>query len=241
MKRKIALIAALAVLCCSGCSNKVENTTSMSSGEIDSSSELSTIEVDEDTYDENEKAAETESDSDEEKDYINWWGLHMYCPDEYLSDGMTGITQYYVLVKIGEEVDDKKCMVFYTYAHPEVDTMTPESVKDLMYEENAVTFYGLSSSSSGEIIKENDVQSEEKVTVNGCECIRQEGIFHCDDYIEPHDYFYVAYFGVIDFPMLGRQPAMMIAFTNNIDEESVKAEVVHDIDTAAQNCELISE
>ena len=71
MKRKIALIAALAVLCCSGCSNKVENTTSMSSGEIDSSSELSTIEVDEDTYDENEKAAETESDSDEEKDYIN--------------------------------------------------------------------------------------------------------------------------------------------------------------------------
>ena len=71
--------------------------------------------------------------------------------------------------------------------------------------------------------------------------IRQEGIFHCDDYIEPHDYFYVAYFGVIDFPMLGRQPAMMIAFTNNIDEESVKAEVVHDIDTAAQNCEPISE
>lgn len=165
----------------------------------------------------------------------------MYCPDEYLSDGMIGITQYYVLEKIGEEVDDKKCMVFYTYAHPEVDTMTPESVKDLMYEENAVTFYGLSASSRGEIIKENDVQSEEKVTVNGCECIRQEGIFHCDDYIEPHDYFYVAYFGVIDFPMLGRQPAMMIAFTNNIDEESVKAEVVHDIDTAAQNCEPISE
>ena len=240
MKKKIALITALAVLCCSGCGNKVENTTSMSSNEADSSSELSTIEVDDETYDENDNAAETESDSEEEKDYINWWGLHMYCPDEYDSDGMIGITQHYVYDKSSEDWDKKKCMVFYTYAHSQVDTMTPESVKDLMYEHD-FTYYGISAYYRDEIIRENNVISEEKVTVNGCECLRQEGTLHCDDLLEPHDYFDVAYFGVIDFPMLGRQPAMMIAFTPNPDDESIKAEVVHDIDTAAQNCEPISE
>ena len=232
MKKLIAILASVVMLGSVSCGSKTSTNSTTSKQEVTSTAESSS--VDSSTVENVEKTeVETETVAEEDKDYINWWGLNMYCPDEYDSDGMIGITQYYVYDKSGEEYKKKRCMVFYTYAHPEVDTMTPESVKDLMYEHD-FAYYGLSAYYRDEIIKENNVISEEKVTVNGCECIRQEGTLHCDDLLEPHDYFYVAYFGVLDFPMQGKQPAMMIAFTPNLDDES-KAEVIHDIDTAAQN------
>ena len=232
MKKIIAILASVVMLGSVSCGSKTSTNSTTSKQEVTSTAESSS--VDSSTVENVEKTeVETETVAKEDKDYINWWGLNMYCPDEYDSDGMIGITQYYVYDKSGEEYKKKRCMVFYTYAHPEVDTMTPESVKDLMYEHD-FAYYGLSAYYRDEIIKENNVISEEKVTVNGCECIRQEGTLHCDDLLEPHDYFYVAYFGVLDFPMQGKQPAMMIAFTPNLDDES-KAEVIHDIDTAAQN------
>ena len=232
MKKIIAILASVVMLGSVSCGSKTSTNSTTSKQEVTSTAESSS--VDSSTVENVEKTeVETETVAEEDKDYINWWGLNMYCPDEYDSDGMIGITQYYVYDKSGEEYKKKRCMVFYTYAHPEVDTMTPESVKDLMYEHD-FAYYGLSAYYRDEIIKENNVISEEKVTVNGCECIRQEGTLHCDDLLEPHDYFYVAYFGVLDFPMQGKQPAMMIAFTPNLDDES-KAEVIHDIDTAAQN------
>ncbi len=235
MKKIIAIMALTSMIACVGCGDKTEsNTTEKTSSNIavEASSTADGTTVTESTSVE-ESTVATEAVAGDDKDYINWWGLNMYCPDEYDSDGMIGITQYYVYDKSGEEYKKKRCMVFYTYAHPEVDTMTPESVKSLMYEHD-FAYYGLSAYYRDEIIKENNVISEENVTVNGCECIRQEGTLHCDDLLEPHDYFYVAYFGVLDFPMQGKQPAMMIAFTPNLDDES-KAEVIHDIDTAAQN------
>lgn len=232
MKKIIAILASVVMLGSVSCGSKTSTNSTTSKQEVTSTAESSS--VDSSTVENVEKTeVETETVAKEDKDYINWWGLNMYCPDEYDSDGMIGITQYYVYDKSGEEYKKKRCMVFYTYAHPDVDTMTPESVKDLMYEHD-FAYYGLSAYYRDEIIKENNVISEEKVTVNGCECIRQEGTLHCDDLLEPHDYFYVAYFGVLDFPMQGKQPAMMIAFTPNLDDES-KAEVIHDIDTAAQN------
>ena len=232
MKKIIAILASVVMLGSVSCGSKTSTNSTTSKQEVTSTAESSS--VDSSTVENVEKTeVETETVAKEDKDYINWWGLNMYCPDEYDSDGMIGITQYYVYDKSGEEYKKKRCMVFYTYAHPEVDTMAPESVKDLMYEHD-FAYYGLSAYYRDEIIKENNVISEEKVTVNGCECIRQEGTLHCDDLLEPHDYFYVAYFGVLDFPMQGKQPAMMIAFTPNLDDES-KAEVIHDIDTAAQN------
>jgi len=38
--------------------------------------------------------------------------------------------------------------------------------------------------------------------------------------------------------MLVKQPAMIMAFTHRLDD-STKAEVIHDIDTAAENCKPI--
>ena len=235
MKKIIAILASVVMLGSVSCGSKTSTNSTTSKQEITSTVESSSVDSStvENVENVEKTEVETETVAKEDKDYINWWGLNMYCPDEYDSDGMIGITQYYVYDKSGEEYKKKRCMVFYTYAHPEVDTMTPESVKDLMYEHD-FAYYGLSAYYRDEIIKENNVISEEKVTVNGCECIRQEGTLHCDDLLEPHDYFYVAYFGVLDFPMQGKQPAMMIAFTPNLDDES-KAEVIHDIDTAAQN------
>ena len=38
--------------------------------------------------------------------------------------------------------------------------------------------------------------------------------------------------------MLVKQPAMIMEFTHNLDDDS-KAAVIHDIDTAAENCKPI--
>lgn len=236
MKKILAALLVVAMLSFISCSSKEDKETTTNSKQTTTSSVQETSETVTETNNVDDKATEVSDNTNDER-YINWWGLNMYCPEEYGSDGMVGITQYYVrdydTIEWGKSMN-KKSMVFYTYAHSAVDTMDAEAVKKLMYDDRAIEHYGLSADYRDDIIEENEIQKEEKVTVNGCECIRQEGVFHCNDYIEPHDYFYVAYFGVIDFPMVGKQPAMMIAFTRHPDE-SFKAEVVHDIDTAAQN------
>lgn len=238
MKKLIAIMALTFMIACVGCGDKTDGSTTEKTSSnivVEASSTADGTTVTE-SASVDESAVATEAVVGEDKDYVNWWGLSMYCPKEYLSDSGLGFPQYYVL----DGSDTKKNMVFFTYDYPGADTMTPESVIDLMNENDDIADSGLSAEYSGEIIKENEIQKEEKVNVNGCECIRQEGILHCDDYVEPHDYFYVAYFGVIDFPMQGKQPAMMIAFTHNLDD-ATKAEVIHDIDTAAQNAAPIED
>ncbi|MBO5571908.1 MAG: hypothetical protein J5926_04210 [Ruminococcus sp.] len=86
----------------------------------------------------------------------------------------------------------------------------------------------------GSTIKENEIESEEKVQVNGCDFIRQAGVFHTTDYIDDVDYAYVAYFGAMDFPDQGVQPAVFIAFSHHTDDE-MKAELARLVDTAAKD------
>ncbi|MBQ1432687.1 MAG: hypothetical protein IIZ09_06330 [Ruminococcus sp.] len=183
---------------------------------------------------ETEAPTETKVPSDDSEDYFNWFGLNMYLPADYsvmMSEGFPQASK-----DSADGIENN--IVYYTLAKDDLDPMNAETVKDYMYE-SAVTFDALSAEFKGYFIEDNEVESEEPAQINGGDFIRQAGIYHITDFADKKDVAYVAYFGVMDFPEFGKQPAMIIAFSHHTDDE-MKKELARLVDTAAENAAPIN-
>ena len=232
MKKFIAIIALVSVLSCAGCGEKAESST-VTSSSSSSAAESSVAEesVAEESSDEESSAEESAENAE---DYFNWFGLNMYLPSDYsvmMSEGFPQASK-----DSADGIENN--IVYYTLAKDDLDPMTAETVKDYMYE-SAVTFDALSAEFKGYFIEDNEVESEEPAQINGGDFIRQAGIYHISDFADKKDVAYVAYFGVMDFPEFGKQPAMIIAFSHKTDDE-MKAELARLVDTAAKDAAPIN-
>ena len=152
----------------------------------------------------------------------------MYLPSDYYVNTTEGFPQ----ASINDDEGILTNIVYYTM-HDDSVEQTPEAVMEYMYS-SAMQSYIISAEKRGAGITDNEIESEEKVQVNGCDFIRQAGIYHTTDFIEDTDFAYVAYFGAMDFPEEGVQPAVFIAFSHHTDDE-MKAELARLADTAAKD------
>lgn len=226
MKKFIALITLVSVLSCAGCGEKAESSTSTSSSSSSAAeSSASEESVAEESSEEESSVAES---SENDEDYFDWWGIKMYRPANYYVMNTEGFPH----ASINDDDGILTNIVYYTLNDDSVE-QTPEAVKDYIYS-SAMRSSILAAEHKGSTIKENEIESEEKVQVNGCDFIRQAGVFHTTDYIDDVDYAYVAYFGAMDFPDQGVQPAVFIAFSHHTDDE-MKAELARLVDTAAKD------
>ncbi|MBR5683457.1 MAG: hypothetical protein IKW96_09350 [Ruminococcus sp.] len=230
MKKMISMLAVLALLGCVSCGNNAENSPSSPSGKTESTTvesttaeskagEEKTEEKTESDSMEEEKATEAKADSADSENYFDWFGLNIYRPAEYTIDRSAGFPQCALLSE--EDLDPMTAQgaMDYFYGRP--------IKKDILAAEDAYLS-----------IKDNEVESEEAVQVNGCDFIRQAGVYHCDSLNGEIDYAYAGYFGIMDFPKLGKQPAVFIAFSHTTDDD-MKKELARLVDTAAENAKPI--
>lgn len=225
-----AMVMALSALvaCSSGeksDENKSETTTATTGVIAETSIETA-------TNLEPETGAATEVPANDSKDYFDWWGINMYRPAEYSIDLSGGFPQCSLLSEEGHVNN----IVYYTLSNDEITTS--EAALEYLYH-NSINSDILDAEGSCTTLKDNEIESEEKVNVNGCDFIRQAGIYHCEtinseDKLVDIDFAYVGYFGVMDFPQDGKAPAVWIAFSHTTDD-NMKTELARLVDTAAEN------
>ena len=230
MKKFIAIITLVSMLSCVSCTSKGNGDSNPAPAES-STIEAAVAETTAAENSEEETAAETDASAEENKETYNWYGLSMYFPSEY-SNIITSRGFPQAVYRDGDDQIGSLC--YYTYTDPNVDSMTPESFMEKVYGGIEMT-YLLEREFDGAGIKENNIESEEKVQVNGCDFIRQTGVYHCTDVITEKDIAYAAYFGIMDFPQDGKAPAVWIALSSHTDDAS-KAEIARIADTAAERC-----
>lgn len=237
MKKFIVLITLATMLSCTSCGGKTENSTPTSSSSSNTT-ESSTIDESTTTNESttvgesSENGSSAEEPSEKDEDYFNWFGINTYLPSEYYVNTTEGFPQ----ASINDDEGILTNIVYYTMHDDSVEQI-PEAVKEYMYS-NAMQSYIISAEKRGAGITDNEIESEEKVHVNGCDFIRQAGIYHTTDFIEDTDFAYVAYFGAMDFPEEGVQPAVFIAFSHHTDDE-MKAELARLADTIAKDAKPI--
>lgn len=236
MKRLIAIIALTSMIACVGCGGKTESSAenTPSSTAVESSNTTDTATVTESSSVDESTVATGADSSESTDDYFNWFGLNTYLPSDYTVIMSEGFPQASKDSADGIENN----IVYYTLAKDDLDPMNADTVKDYMYE-SAVTFDALSAEFKGYHIEDNEVESEEPAQINGGDFIRQAGIYHISDFADKKDVAYVAYFGVVDFPEFGKQPAMVIAFSHHTDDE-MKTELARLVDTAVKNAKPIA-
>lgn len=236
MKKIIALLTLASVLSCVSCGEKAKSSTvsTLSSSTVENSvtEESSAVEESGTEASATESSSAEESSAENDKDYFNWFGINTYLPSEYYVNTTEGFPQ----ASINDDEGILTNIVYYTM-HDDSVEQTPEAVKEYMYS-NAMQSYIISAEKRGAGITDNEIESEEKVQVNGCDFIRQAGIYHTTDFIEDTDFAYVAYFGAMDFPEEGVQPAVFIAFSHHTDDE-MKAELARLADTIAKDAKPI--
>ena len=226
MKKFIAIIALVSMLGCVSCTGKENSEQTPASNATEAAADSATDAATEAEATE----AETADSAIKEEDFFNWNGLKMYRPSEYLSDTSEGFPFYQL---IDDDLKKLRNLSYYTYYSKSVDSMTSESAMQTIYEDGYIRDI-TRNVLKGSTIDSNDIESEETVQVNGCDLIRQAGVYHLDDISEQKDVAYVAYFGVMDFPEEGKQPAVWIAMSEDLSDES-KAELARLVDTAAEN------
>lgn len=237
MKKVIAIIALTSVIACVGCGEKTENSasnTSSSSSTTESTTVDDSTNADESTTVEessNEGSSVAETAAKEE-DYFDWWGLNMYRPADYQVKMSEGFPQAFL-----STADDTVNNIVYLTLKMD-DITTAEGALDYFYK-YSVNKDILGAEDKVASVKDNEIISEEKVQVNGCDFIRQSGVYHCDTVEQYTDFAYTGYFGVMDFPKLGKQPAVFIAFSHHTDDES-KAELERLVDTAAKDIKPVA-
>lgn len=244
MKKMISMLAVLALLGCVSCGNNAENSPSSPSGKTESTTvesttaeskagEEKTEEKTESDSMEEEKATEAKADSADSENYFDWFGLNIYRPAEYTIDRSAGFPQCALLSEEGHVNN----IVYYTLKKEDLDPMTAQGAMDYFYG-RPIKKDILAAEDAYLSIKDNEVESEEAVQVNGCDFIRQAGVYHCDSLNGEIDYAYAGYFGIMDFPKLGKQPAVFIAFSHTTDDD-MKKELARLVDTAAENAKPI--
>lgn len=236
MKRLIAIIDLTSMIACVGCGGRTESSAenTPSSTAVGSSNTTDTTTVTESSsVDESTVATEAES-SESDDDYFNWFGLNTYLPSDYTVIMSEGFPQAHK--NSADDVENN--IAYYTLAKDDLEPMNAETVKDYMYE-SSVTFDALSAEFKGYFIDSNDIESEESIQINGFDFIRQSGVYHITDFADKKDVAYAAYFGVVDFPEFGKQPAMVIAFSHHTDDE-MKTELARLVDTAVKNAKPIA-
>lgn len=231
MKKIIALLTLASVLSCVGCGEKSESSTASTSPS--NTVENSVTEENSAEVSVTEASSNEESSAENDEYYFNWFGINTYLPSEYYVNTTEGFPQ----ASINDDEGILTNIVYYTM-HDDSVEQTPEAVKEYMYS-NAMQSYIISAEKRGAGITDNEIESEEKVQVNGCDFIRQAGIYHTTDFIEDTNFAYVAYFGAMDFPEEGVQPAVFIAFSHHTDDE-MKAELARLADTIAKDAKPIA-
>ena len=224
-----AMVMALSVLvaCSSGeksDANKSETTTAATEVVAGTSTETA-------TNLEPETEAATEVSADDSKDYFEWFGINMYRPAEYNVDTSSGHPECWL-------DDHSGSLTYYTYHDSEIDSVTPESFMEQVYNGVEITYLTKPEMKYGHI-HDNQIESEEKVQVNGNDFIRQQGVYTLSDSSEDRKVAYVAYFGTLEFENFGKQPAAWIAMSHS-EDEAVKTKVLEVADKAAENCKPIS-
>ena len=230
MKKFIAIITLVSVLSCAGCGEKAESST-VTSSSSSSAAESSVAEesVAEESSDEESSAEESAENAE---DYFDWWGLNMYRPADYQVKLSEGFPQAFL-----STADDTVNNIVYLTLKMD-DVTTAEGALDYFYQ-YSINKDILGAEDKVASLKDNEIVIEEKVQVNGCDFIRQSGVYHCDTVGEYTDFAYTGYFGVMDFPKLGKQPAVFIAFSHHTDDE-MKAELARLVDTAAKDAAPIN-
>lgn len=227
MKKIITIIALASMLGCVSCGEKAQGDSTPVPAS--NTTDAPTTETTADANTATEEATAEVVESKDESETYNWFGVEMYMPEGYnvsVSDG-------YPEAKF-KDGDDLYTYSLYAYATEDVDSMTAESFKDKAYAELVVD-YLIDKQFSCSYVKENTIESEEKVQVNGSEFIRQQGVYLLSDTFEEREAAYVAYFGIMEFEHSSKQPAAWMVLCSNTDDAS-KAEVARIADTAAKNC-----
>ncbi len=237
MKRLIAIIALTSMIACVGCGEKDEVSTSTSSSsssttESSTISESTTISESKTVEESSENESSVAESTAKEEDYFDWWGLNMYRPADYQVKMSEGFPQAFL-----STADDTVNNIVYLTLKMD-DITTAEGALDYFYK-YSVNKDILGAEDKVASVKDNEIVSEEKVQVNGCDFIRQSGVYHCDTVEQYTDFAYTGYFGVMDFPKLGKQPAVFIAFSHHTDDES-KAELERLVDTIAKDAKPIA-
>ena len=230
MKKFIALIALVSMLSCAGCAAKENNDQTPASVSSTAATEAPAAET---TAASTEAAADTvteaaaEVSADNSKDYFEWFGINMYRPAEYNVDRSSGHPECWL-------DDHSGSLTYYTYHDSAIDSVTPESFMEQVYNGVEITYLTKPEMKYGHI-HDNQIESEEKVQVNGNDFIRQQGVYTLSDSSEDRKVAYVAYFGTLEFENFGKQPAAWIAMSHS-EDEAVKAKVLEVADIAAENC-----
>ncbi|MBP3796576.1 MAG: hypothetical protein J6I46_02200 [Ruminococcus sp.] len=234
MKNKIiaSVMAVTMVFALTACGETSENTPAQTTTKAAETTLIAENTEETEAPAETEAPTETKVPSDDSEDYFDWWGINMYRPADYSVKSSEGFPQAFLSAD-GETANN---IVYLTLKKD--DVTTAEDALEYFYH-YSINKDILAAEDKVAALKDNELETEEKVQVNGCDFIRQSGVYHCDTVSGNVDFAYTGYFGVMDYPKLGKQPAVFIAFSHHTDDE-MKKELARLVDTAAENAAPIN-